>query len=52
LNYTEKNKLNKLIREYKKKKEELNNDIIIKSRNLENTDSIKKELLVNEKDFY
>ena len=52
LNYSEKNKLNKLIKEYKKKKEKLNNDIIIISRDLKNTDKIKKKLLLNEKDFY
>ena len=52
LNYTEKNKLNKLIRDYKKRKQELNNAIIIKSRGLKDTVEIKKKLLLNEKDLY
>lgn len=44
--------LNILIKEYRKDKEDITNEIIIKSKNLINSDWLKKELLINEKNFY
>jgi len=52
LSLSQKSKLNILIKNYKKKKQEINNNIIIKSKNLEDSSELKKELLINEKDFY
>jgi len=52
LNLSQKAKLNKIIIKYRKTKELLNNEIILKSKNFENNETLKKELLENEKNFY
>ncbi len=54
VNFTndEKNQLTELIKNYRNKKEFLNTEIILKSRNLKDTAYLKRELLLNEKFFY
>jgi len=52
LNIKEKNELNKLVLEYKKTKDELNQQLLIRSKKLKNTEETIKKLLNNEREIY